>query len=435
MTRVSSWGRLTQHEHDVSAVYDRGAAVAAVSAPGMPGIAAGLERSYGDVSLNGGGRLWDVSGMDRFISFDEATGSLRCEAGATISDIQEAFSARGWMMPVTPGTRFVTIGGAIANDVHGKNHHRAGSIGNHVTALTLLRSDGAVIECSPTLEPDWFAATVGGMGLTGVILEATITLAHTGGPWIDAEDIVFESLEEFYALSAESDATHDYAVSWVDVTTGGGRRGIFTRGNSAVDQSGAAPKDGSIPFPITPPISLVNSASVPIFNRAYFRTKAMRAGSHRVHYRPFFYPLDSIRGWNRMYGPRGFHQYQSVVPPESGAEATALMLREISTSGLGSFLGVLKTFGHVPPVGMMSFPMPGITFALDFPERGRRTEALFERLDRIVSDAGGRLYAAKDARMPRNMFEAGYPELDRFRDFVDPGISSELYRRLMGTQA
>lgn len=435
MTQVSSWGRLTHHDHELVAVHDRAAAMRAVTASGPRGLAAGLERSYGDVSLNGGGRLWDLRGLDRLISFDEATGALRCEAGATIADIQALFAPRGWMMPVTPGTRYVTIGGAIANDVHGKNHHRAGSIGNHVTSLTLLRTDGELIECGPGQEPEWFAATVGGMGLTGIILEATILLARTGGPWIDAEDLVFQSLEEFFAISAASDATHDYAVSWVDVTTGGGRRGIFSRGTTAVDQSGADPKDGSIPFPMTPPFSLVNPVTVPLFNRAYFRLKAARAGRHRVHYRPFFYPLDSIRGWNRMYGPRGFHQYQSVVPPRDAAEATREMLGEISRSGLGSFLGVLKTFGEVPPVGMLSFPMPGTTFALDFPERGERSEALFRRLDRIVAAAGGRLYAAKDARMPRELFETGYPQLDRFRAYVDPGLGSELSRRLLGDAA
>lgn len=431
MTKVSSWGLLSHHEHELVPVFDRQGARSAITGQGSPGLAVGLERSYGDVSLNGGGRLWDLRGMDRFIDFDEETGLLRCEAGVTIAQVQEIFSVRGWMMPVTPGTRFVTIGGAIANDVHGKNHHRAGSIGNHVRAITLLRTDGTVIECSPALEPEWFAATVGGLGLTGVILEASITLKRTGGPWIDAEDIPFESLEEFFAISAESDSTHDYAVSWIDVTTDGGRRGIFTRGTTAVDQSGVAPRDRSAPFPFTPPVSLVNSLSVPVFNRAYFRRKSRRARRRREHYRPFFYPLDAIPHWNRMYGPRGFHQYQSVVPHRDALEATREMLGEIARSGLGSFLGVLKTFGDVPPVGMLSFPMPGVTFALDFPERGDGTDALFARLDRIVADAGGRLYAAKDARMPRTMFDAGYPALGRFREHMDPGLSSELSRRLV----
>lgn len=434
MIGVESWGRLTREEHSIVGVSDRTRASGLVGEAGRRGLAVGLERSYGDVSLNAGGRLWDMRGLDRLIAFDPQSGVLRCEAGVTIGEIQALFAPRGWMMPVTPGTQHVTIGGAIANDVHGKNHHVAGTIGSHILALTLARTDGSIIECSASEEPEWFAATVGGLGLTGVILAATIALMRTGGPWIDSEDVVFGDLDEFFALSAAS-SDHEYVVSWVDVTTNGGGRGILTRGSTASDQSGPPPRTGGLSFPVTPPLSLVNSLSVPLFNRAYFRMKAARAGRRRVHYAPFFYPLDGIGNWNRMYGPKGFHQYQSVVPPARAAEATREMLGEISRSGLGSFLGVIKTFGDRPSPGLLSFPVPGVTFALDFPERGARTEALFARLDRIVGDAGGRLYAAKDARMSRETFEAGYPKLDEFRRFRDPGIDSDLARRLIGWAA
>ena len=428
---VTSWGRLTAEAHELVPVHESGRALAAISAPGVRGLPVGLERSYGDVSLNAGGRLWPMRGLDRLIEFDVETGLLTVEAGVTIGEVQSIFAPRGWMMPVTPGTQYVTIGGAIANDVHGKNHHTAGTIGEHIREIVLARTDGEVIVCSPTTRPEWFAATVGGLGLTGVILRATIELTHTGGPWIDAEDVVFESIDEFFELSEGSDA-EEYAVSWVDVTTGGGRRGIFTRGSTAADQGGQARPARQLTFPFVPPVSLVNSLSVPMFNRGYFRLKAARSRRSRVHYAPFFYPLDAIAHWNRMYGPRGFHQYQSVIPSAHAVEATTEMLGEISRSGLGSFLGVLKTFGDRQSPGMLSFPMAGVTFALDFPERGERTDALFARLDRIVADAGGRLYPGKDARMPRALFEAGYPALDAFRRMRDPGIDSELARRLIG---
>ena len=433
---VRSWGRLTADEHEVIPLHDLADVPAALGAPGPSGLPVGLERSYGDVSLNAGGRLWTMTGLDRFRAFDSAAGLLECEAGVTVDELQADFSRRGWMIPVTPGTRHVTIGGAIANDVHGKNHHVAGTIGAHVRELVLARTDGEVIVCSPSHRPEWFAATIGGMGLTGAILSATIELVRTGGPWIESEDLVFGSIEEFFELSAES-AEHEYTVSWVDVTTDGGRRGILTRGSTSQDQSGTPRAEQRLTFPVTPPMSLVNSLSVPVFNRAYYRLGAARArrGPRRVHYAPFFYPLDAIEGWNRMYGPRGFHQYQSVIPPADALEATKEMLGEIARSGLGSFLGVLKTFGDRPSPGLLSFPMPGVTLALDFPERGERTAALFARLDRIVAAAGGRLYAGKDARMPREMFEAGYPELDAFRAFRDPGIDSGLARRLVGWPA
>jgi FAD/FMN-containing dehydrogenase len=373
-----------------------------------------------------------MTSASRFIAFDNNSGVLQLEAGVTVREVQALFSPIGWMMPVTPGTEFVTIGGAIANDVHGKNHHVAGSIGNHLLGIEILRTDGELITCTPTENIDWFRATIGGMGLTGIILNATIQLKRTKGPWIDAEDVVFESLPEFFALSSESQATHEYSVSWIDSTTDGGRRGIFTRGNTASDQSGSAPTERVFDFVVRPPFSLVNPVTLRTFNKLYFHAKKSLATSSRIHYRPFFYPLDRIRNWNRLYGRRGFHQYQSVIPPFEAEAATQEMLKEIARSGQGSFLGVLKTFGDMEPAGMMSFPRDGVTLAIDFPERGAKTEKLFSRLDSIVGEAGGRLYPAKDDRMPRSMFEEGYSNLHEFLKFRDPGLTSELSRRLIG---
>lgn len=252
------------------------------------------------------------------------------------------------------------------------------------------------------------------------------------GPWIDSEDIVFESLEEFFQLSDESDTAWQHSVSWIDCITDGGRRGIFSRGNPSSAHKPA--RSGGLPLavPFTPPLSLVNGLTLRAFNLAYFAMKKAKSGKGLTDYRSFFYPLDSIHRWNRMYGPAGFHQYQSVIPREGALEATREMLGEIARAGDGSFLGVLKTFGDRTPRGMLSFPAPGVTLALDFPNRGDRTEALFQRLDAIVGAVGGRLYAAKDARMSRAMFEAGYPRLGEFEQYRDPGVSSNLSRRLMG---
>ena len=433
MTLVTSWGRLGRGPHTVVSLTERGSAARRVASTRRPGLPSGMQRSYGDVSTNEYGTLWDCRQLDKLIAFDEASGVLTCEAGVLLRDIQAIFGPRGWMLPVTPGSGMVTIGGAIANDVHGKNHHRQGTFGNHVLGLTLLRTDGEIIDCSPGENIDWMQATIGGLGLTGIILSATIGLEAVPGPWIAAEDIAFESIGDYFALSRNSEATFEHNVAWIDATTDGGRRGIFTRGNAVAAPKRKLPADRTVSFPFTPPFSLVNALTSPAFNRVYFRLNAAKAGRRTEHYRSFFYPLDAIHDWNRMYGPKGFFQYQSVIPLSNAEEATREMLAECAQAGIGSFLGVLKKFGDIPSVGMLSFPEPGITLALDFPQRGPETASLFARLDAVVRAGGGRLYPAKDARMPREMFEAGYPRIDEFLPYRDQGISSQLSRRLLGS--
>ena len=391
-----------------------------------------MGRSYGDVCLNPEGTLWVTTGIDHFIAFDDSTGRLVCEAGVLLRDIQRLVIARGWILPVTPGTQLVTVGGAIANDVHGKNHHARGSFGDHVQRLTLIRTDGEVIQCGPNERSDWFAATVGGLGLTGVITQADIQLCRVAGPWLDTETVPYADLDEFFRLADGSEADWEHTVSWVDCIARGGSRGLFMRGKPTHASDRPAPRARHLTVPMVPPISLVNRRSLRPFNTAYYHIKKWQAGPAITHYEPFFYPLDHIHKWNRMYGPKGFFQYQSVVPREVGQDAISAMLREIAQSGDGSFLAVLKTFGNRMPVGMLSFPQPGVTLALDFPNHGNRTHQLFERLDAIVREAKGRIYLAKDARMPRELFEAGYPRLAEFLKYRDPGIGSGLSRRLMG---
>jgi len=431
MVAVYSWGRLGCWEHNVHLLTDRRQAVSLINKT-CPGIAHGMGRSYGDACLNSNGTLWKTIGLGRFISLDNNSGRLVCEAGTLLRDIQRLVVPRGWILPVTPGTQLITVGGAIANDVHGKNHHAFGSFGDHVQHITLARTDGEYIECGPKLRPDWFASTVGGLGLTGVILTAEIQLHRISGPWLYTEIIPYASLDEFFEQADKSEVSWQHTASWVDCVAGKSVRGLFMRGNPIDVERRTEHKGRNVILPFAPPFSLVNRQSLRLFNTAYFKLKKWQAGGSIAHYEPFFYPLDNLNEWNRIYGPKGFYQYQSVLPKDCGPEAVKTILREIAQSGEGSFLSILKTFGNRRPKGMLSFPLPGVTLALDFPNKGKKTLKLFERLDSIVRDAGGRIYLAKDARMSRDVFEAGYPLLSEFLQYRDPGISSNLSRRLMG---
>jgi FAD/FMN-containing dehydrogenase len=430
---VSSWGRLSAEQHHVVKLRDR-LSIEQLLAKHQPGIAYGMGRSYGDVCLNPQGALWQTSALDRFIQFDEVTGRLICEAGVLLKDIQRLFVPQGWMLPVTPGTQMVTVGGAIANDVHGKNHHGQGSFGHHVRHIKLLRTSGELLECHPGHLTDWFAATVGGMGLTGLILEAEIQLRRIPSPWLLAETISYANLNEFFKLTDESSTEWEHTVSWIDCLSKTNHRGLFMRARAIDVEQGPQAKTRQITFPLIMPFSLVNRWSLRPFNAAYYHVHARKAGSKVVHYEPFFYPLDNLLEWNRMYGRRGFYQYQSVVPCDVGYDVTRAMLQEISRAKDGSFLAVLKTFGPHESKGLMSFPMPGVTLALDFPNKNQRTIKLFKRLDAIVHEAKGRLYCAKNAYMSRDLFASGYPKLNAFLAYRDPGICSGLSRRLIGDE-
>ena len=432
MKPVSSWGRLESPLHRVETLHDPAAAARQMQAAPLPGLAFGRGRSYGDVCLNPGGTLWMTTGLDRLIDFDASTGRLRCEAGVLLHDLQRWGLTRGWMLPVTPGTQWVSVGGAIANDVHGKNHHRQGSFGDHVCGLRLARTDGAIIECGPDHQADWFAATVGGLGLTGVILEATLQLRPVAGPWLSAETLPFRGLDAFFDLADASAEGWEYTVSWIDCLSGKTVDGIFLRARHAQEGPARMPASRRLRMPFDPPVSLVNPLTLRMFNFLYRAMQTRRAGIATVHYQPFFYPLDGVQDWNRMYGRQGFYQHQCVLPEPQGRAAIAEVLQTIAQAGEGSFLAVLKTFGDRPAPGLLSFPRAGVTLALDFPNRGARTLQLLDRLDAIVGAASGRIYPAKDARMSRALFEQGYPRLADFLPFRDPGIRSGLSRRLLG---
>jgi FAD/FMN-containing dehydrogenase len=366
--------------------------------------------------------------MDKILMLDQENGMLVAEAGLSLDDVLRVVIPKGWFVPVVPGTRFVTLGGCVANDIHGKNHHQKGTFGNNVEWLELLRSDGQRLRCSREENSGLFSATIGGLGLTGLVTIVALRLRQIESAWIDMETVKFENLDDFFAINSESESRFEHTVAWIDCTSRG--RGHYLRGNPST-RGGLQPhRQGGPTIPFDFPGWGLSRWSVSLFNTAYFHRQVSRESSRHVHYAPFFFPLDSIQSWNRIYGSRGFYQYQSVIPWCGGVEASKEMLRLISESGQGSFLAVLKTFGHVQSPGLLSFPMSGVTLALDFPNQGESTLRLFDKLNRVVKVAGGRLYPAKDACMPPAMFKDGYPRLNEFIEALDPAFSSSFWRRV-----
>ena len=426
----TSWGNVIRKTYEIAPLLSRHAAF-----PEAPSHASvlphGNGRSYGDSCLNVGAALIPTRSLDRFIAMDVEHGIVTCEAGILLDEIFRVIVPAGWFVPVTPGTRFVTLGGAIANDVHGKNHHAVGTIGRHIIRFELLRSDGQRLICSASENPDWFSATIGGLGLTGVITWAQLRLRPISGPLMSVETIRFANLDEFLRLQSESDRDFEYTVAWVDCLGKGSQlgRGWLERANHAVAQTPVRHAHSrAINVPFAPPFSLVNAVSLRLFNTLYYhRPRARHADQW---FESFFYPLDSIGNWNRLYGPRGLYQYQCVIPDPAGHAGTAALLNAIARSGQGSFLAVLKAFGDLESPGMLSFPRKGITLALDFPNRGQSLERLFTDLDAIVAEAGGRLYPAKDGRMPGKLFREGFPRWREFTRFIDPQCSSSFWRRV-----
>ena len=425
---ITSWGRHPPLPPERTVVVrDRDARLPGHLPPALP---FGNGRSYGDSCRNEGGTLLLTRDLDRFIAYDAERGVLRCEAGVLFADILDRIVQDGWFLPVTPGTRFITVGGAIANDVHGKNHHVAGSFGRYVERFELLRSDGTRVLCSPDESPELFAATIGGLGLTGLITWAQIRLTRVPGPWLSVETMRFGSLPEFFALSGESMAW-EHAVAWIDCLAPVGQRGrgLFSRARPIEHEC----KRGQTSrrrwrVPLTPPFPVLGGVGLRQFNRLWFH-RPLKPIAIR-HYAPFLYPLDGIGEWNRLYGPRGFVQHQCVIPPDAAERTVAALLDCIADAGEGSFLAVLKTFGDLASPGMLSFPRPGTTLALEFPWRGERTARLLARLEDKVVDAGGAVYPAKDAHMSAASFRRFFPAWQAFSRCVDPGFSSSFWRRV-----
>jgi FAD/FMN-containing dehydrogenase len=432
--RYESWGRYPTAEHEAINLRWRDEQLPIPDTVERLALPYGNGRSYGDVCLNDGGLLFDCRGLDRLIAFDTDNGILRCEAGALLADILALSVPHGWFLPVTPGTQFVTVGGAIANDVHGKNHHRNGTFGCHIRQFELLRTDGTRLLCSPQQNTDWFAATIAGLGLTGVIMWAEIQLYPVRGAVLIQETVQFGNLGEFLALSDASDSKFEYTAGWVDCLGRGGDlgRGLFIRANHGDADAGRlrqVPKR-HVSMPFVAPAALVNVWSVRLFNAMYYRAHLIRRKPEQRHYSDFLYPLDRIHHWNRIYGRRGFMQYQCVVPRKNAVDAIAEMMLLIASARAGSFFSVIKIFGDKASPGLLSFPKPGATLALDFPNRGASTLQLLDELDVVTRQAGGAVYAAKDSRMSAESFQAYYPQWRRLIPFIDPRLSSGFWRRV-----
>jgi FAD/FMN-containing dehydrogenase len=391
----------------------------------------GNGRSYGDSCLAASDQVLHLRTLDRFIAVDWQEGLVRAEAGVTLAEILAIAIPKGWFLAATPGTQFATLGGAIANDVHGKNHHRRGTFGRHVRQFGLLREGVAQLTCSPTENPALYAATIGGLGLTGVIAWAEIQLMPIRSSLIDSTIVRFDQLAEFFALSAQLDPRHEYSVAWIDCLAAGRHtgRGVFIVGDHAPEGSLQVPARARLSVPLTPPVSLVAKLSLRAFNEAYWRAHPRERTRRQVGYEPFFYPLDRILHWNRIYGRRGFQQYQCVLPDAAAQAGMQELLAAIAASGQGSFLAVLKRCGDLASPGLLSFPLPGTSLALDFPQQARLAP-LFERLDAIVREAGGRLYPAKDAHMSGSDFRQAYPAWEQLERLRDPALMSRFWKRV-----
>jgi decaprenylphospho-beta-D-ribofuranose 2-oxidase len=445
--RLSGWGRteptIAQLAEPVSADEVAGL-VKSVAGGGRGVIARGLGRSYNNAAQNEGGLVVSTAGMRDVLSFDADTGVVSCEAGVSLEQLMIGLVPAGWFVPVSPGTRQVTVGGAIAADVHGKNHHSAGSFARHVLSFDLLTAAGDVRTVTPESDPDLFWATAGGMGLTGIILRATFQLKRVETSRLVVDTVRTSNIDDTMAYLSSTDEDYDYTVAWTDCLATGAAlgRSVITSGNFAPVaeiryRNWAKPLEfkasALVSAPPVVPSGLINARTVALLNEAWFRKAPRRRTGEIQTIGKFFHPLDGISNWNRVYGPAGFRQYQYVVP-FAASDVVVRSLERISALRAPSFVTVLKRFGPGDP-GMLSFPMPGWTLALDFPARTPWLAALLAELDELVLAAGGRLYLAKDSRIPAELMPRMYPRLEDFRRLraaVDPAgvFSSDLSRRL-----
>lgn len=420
---VQDWGNYPVIDTLVETPADEAAASRCV-ATGASAIGRGLGRCYGDSALNNT-RILSSDRLDHMIDFDPETGVLIAEAGVSLAEIVEVFAPRGWFVPVTPGTKFVTLGGAVASDVHGKNHHVSGTFGQHVLFIEIITPEKGLVRCSPEENADLFHATCGGHGLTGLITQVAVRLVHIPSVWIRQRGVKAGNLAEIME-AFETYAHYTFSVAWIDCLKSGssmGRSflmcGEFATPDELPDKQRAEPfavptvRPLSVPFHF--PGGALNALSVKAFNALYYGKAPAGVSDSIVTYNTFFYPLDAIHHWNRIYGKRGFTQYQCVIPKEAATEGLPCILRRISESGLGSFLAVLKLFGKQECfTGNISFPTEGYTLALDFPISPRLFPVLDE-MDRMVLDYGGRHYLTKDVRLAPETLRKGYGKaLDAF---------------------
>ena len=449
---LSGWGRYPVQTCEL----ERPERYAGLHSDAASVIARGQGRSYGDAALNENRRVLLTERVNRLLDFDAVQGALRAEAGVTLAEILDVIVPKGWFLPVTPGTKFVSLGGCVAADVHGKNHHHDGSFGDHVLAIEMILADGSRVACSPSDNAELFWVTVGGMGLTGIIGEVTLKLIPVQSGYMMVRHHAAGNLEQLFQLLENPSMDDRYTVAWLDSLASGQQfgRGIAMCGHHAAAEelpegfrmhavsplsiSKVSLREGhvkcsrTIPFDF--PAFVLNPLSIGAFNALYY---GREGGKHKPFlngYDTYFYPLDAIGHWNRLYGKRGFVQYQCVIPEQTAFDGIKALLRELSCSRRPSFLAVLKRLG-AQGRGMLSFPMAGYTLALDLPIRDEGLFALLDKLDQIVLQYGGRVYLAKDARLSAESFRAMYPhygEWLKIKSAIDPEnrFSSSLSRRL-----
>jgi decaprenylphospho-beta-D-ribofuranose 2-oxidase len=444
--RLTGWGRVSSSSAELASPATV-ASAAEVLAQGIAArgvIARGLGRSYNNAAQCDGGVVISTARLNRIIDLDPATGLVTCEAGVSLEQLMVAGLPAGWFVPVSPGTRQVTVGGAIAADVHGKNHHVAGSFARHVQSFEILLPGGEARTVTEQSDPSLFWATAGGMGLTGLIARATVQLKRVATSRVRVDTVRTADIDQTMAVLAEHDRRYGYTVAWSDSLARGGSlgRSVITSGDFA-EPADLSPADAEDPFAFRPgtrlgvppgfPPGLINRYTVALANAVWYR-KAPRSRTSEIQaIGPFFHPLDGIRNWNRIYGPGGFRQYQYVVP--FGAEAAVRRSFElVSQARAPSFVTVLKRFG-AGDEGLLSFPIAGWTLALDFPARTPGLAGLLGSLDRLVVEAGGRVYLAKDSRVPADVLAEMYPRMAEFRKLraeLDPAgiLASDLSRRL-----
>lgn len=401
-----------------------------------PVLPFGQGRTYSDTCVNSGGTLIDTSRLDRLVSFDEQDGVLCCESGATLGSILEMSVPRGWFVPVCPGTKNVSVGGAIAHDVHGKNHELAGCFGRYVRRFELLRSSGERLVCSPTDNVELYRATIGGLGLTGLIVWAELQLRPITSPMFDTERIRFSGVGEFFSI-AESQK-REYTLAWVDSIARGGDRGIFLGGDHASgskEQLANHRPPRRMGVPAAMPAVLFNRATMRLANVVYRGAQLRKTVRGSAHYEPFLFPQDSVHASNRVYGRRGVFAYQCLIPADRARDVVPEVLKRISRRGMQSLVTVLKIFGDRPSPGMLSFSRRGISMACGFPNDRRPVLRLLAELDEIVREANGLLYPAKDIRMPGESFRASFPQWQEFARHVDPRFSSSFWRRVTASGA
>ncbi len=442
---LTGWGRTSPSRAALTRPrdVDELASVLSSSGRGTPVIARGLGRSYGDASQCGGGIVVDLSAFNEIGPVDRDSGLIEVGAGASLQSIMAATVPKGWFVPVTPGTRQVTVGGAIASDIHGKNHHRDGSFCSHVAKMTLVTPTGTH-ELSEELDPELFWATAGGMGLTGITTTATVEMIPIETSYISVDEERFEDVDSLMAEMRRSDSNYHYSVAWVDCMTrrGGLGRSILTRGEHARrrdlptakrSEPLVAPAEARLRVPFRAPNGLLNAATISAFNELWFK-KAPRKKSGAIHsLSSFFHPLDGIADWNLLYGSRGFLQYQFAVGDDH-EDCVKSAIELLSSHKVPSFLAVLKRFGQGDP-GPLSFPIKGWTLALDLPVGPRQLPSVLDELDSLVVGAGGRVYLAKDSRLRPDLLAAMYPRVTEFEEVcrrVDPDglLNSDLSRRL-----